>query len=82
MRQALAQEELSRRRYLRSDGAETSEASYYFMLGEMSLKESDFDGALDYFEEASELEKGDAPELRRRLVQLYLRKGSLEKALS
>jgi tetratricopeptide (TPR) repeat protein len=82
MRKAIAKEELARKKYTVSDGAEASEASYNFMLGELALKENSFDKALDYFEEAADVEEKPAPSLRRRLVQLYLRKGDLERALS
>lgn len=80
-KKSLVEEELSR------SGAEariipaSSEAQYEFLLGELALKNEDFDEALDHYKAAAESDTSAAPTLRRRLAQLYLRAGELDKAL-
>lgn len=59
----------------------SSEAEYNFMRGELALSEAHFEEALQYFEIAARLEPAEAPTLRRRLAQLYVREGKLDEAL-
>ncbi|MCC6954908.1 MAG: tetratricopeptide repeat protein [Deltaproteobacteria bacterium] len=58
-----------------------SEAHYLFMRGEIALNAEKYDEALDYFRQASTYETGAAPSLRKRLAQIYVKKGELADAL-
>lgn len=82
LKKAIAREELDRKEYTTPHGRDFSSSSYNFMLGELAFKNSELDEALAYFEAASSEEAGPAPALRRRLIQIYLRKGELDKSLN
>lgn len=60
----------------------SSTAHYYYILGELSLEADDFDQALIHYEKAVELEAHPPVTLRRRLAQMYVRKGKLDLALN
>lgn len=59
----------------------SSEAHYRFMLAELNLSREDYEGALQNYEEVLSLEEESSPWLRRRVAELYVRKGKLDKAL-
>lgn len=59
----------------------SANAQYNFLRGELALGDENFDSALGFFERSAAAEAGPAPLLRRRLAQLYIRKGDLERAL-
>ena len=58
-----------------------STAHYNFLLGQLALDGERFDEALRYFRQATELEKGSAPTLRKSIAQIYVRMGKLDEAL-
>jgi len=79
-RGAVLREELSRNDAGMEKIPEYAEGYYYFLLGELALKENSLEEALNYFEEASEVENKPATPLRKRLAQLYLQQGEIESA--
>jgi tetratricopeptide (TPR) repeat protein len=74
LEQSVESESLSR------ESADTAEAHYQFLLGELALADERQEEALKYFEQAAELESGTAATLRLRLASLYLQSKQLEKA--
>ncbi len=58
-----------------------SQARYLFIRGELALRNSDFDEAREFFEEAKSKSKKLSPTIEKRLAQLYIKEGDLEKAL-
>ena len=81
LRKAILDEELSRNAVESSRVPGRSEAHYNFLLGEIALAKEQVDEALEYYEEAAEIETASSPTLRKRLAQLYVRKGRLEEGL-
>lgn len=66
----------------RSKEAElASKSSYYFLLGELALKNKDYDTALSYYRKSIEFDKGDTSVVRKRIIEIALRNGKLEEAL-
>jgi tetratricopeptide (TPR) repeat protein len=62
------------------DEEKESEALHHFMVGQLSLGQEDFDGALANFEKADELTDEPVAIIHTRLADLYLRFGKLDKA--
>jgi tetratricopeptide (TPR) repeat protein len=63
------------------DEKQESEALHAFLVGQLSLNQEDFHGALENFAKADELNKEPAPLIHTKLADLYLRFGELDKAL-
>ena len=63
-----------------ADAERNSQAMHHFLVGQLSIGEEDFQGALNNFERAEQLT--DEPEalINSKLADLYLRFGELEKA--
>ncbi len=64
------------------DVRKQSAALHHFMLGQLSLGQEDFQGALDNFVKTDELSDEPAPLVHTKLADLYLRFGELDKALA
>lgn len=62
------------------DSQRESSALHHFIVGQLSLGQEDFQGALKNFERAEELTSQPAAIIHTRLADLYLRFGQLEKA--
>lgn len=58
-----------------------AEARFLFLKAELLLKKDNFDDALSLLEEASEKQSKSSPTILKRLTQLYIKKGELDKAL-
>jgi tetratricopeptide (TPR) repeat protein len=59
-----------------------SEALHYFLLGQLSYINEDYNTAIDNFSRASDLTDVPAPLIHTKLAELYLKQGDLEKALA
>lgn len=70
----------AQRRAFEADTERDSEAMHHFLVGQLSLGEEDFDGALNNFEKAQELTHESAALINSKLADLYLRFGKLDKA--
>lgn len=64
-----------------SDVQRESGALHAFLVGQLSLNDEDFKGAMESFAEADELSDSPAPAIHVKLSELYLRFGELDKAL-
>jgi tetratricopeptide (TPR) repeat protein len=64
------------------DISKQSAALHHFMLGQLSLGQEDFKGALENFVKTEELTAEPAPLVHTKLADLYLRFGELDKALA
>ena len=58
-----------------------SSAYHYYLTGQLSLVEEEFESALARFQKASELLDSPAPLVNIRLAELYIRSGKLKEAL-
>jgi tetratricopeptide (TPR) repeat protein len=63
------------------DVQQESSALHAFLVGQLSLNQEDFEGALKNFSKADELTTEPAPIIHTKLADLYLRFGELDKAL-
>lgn len=82
LRQGMLAEEENRLGEGEAEVPASSTAHYYYILGELSLEADDFDQALIHYEKAVQLEAHPPVTLRRRLAQMYVRKGKLDQALN
>jgi len=70
----------AQQRVFEADAVRDSEAMHHFLVGQLSLGQEDFDGALRNFERAEELTQEPAALINSKLADLYLRFGKLDKA--
>lgn len=63
------------------DVEKRSAALHHFVIGQLSLNQQDFQGALDNFAKADQLNDEPAAIIHTKLADLYLRFGELDKAL-
>jgi tetratricopeptide (TPR) repeat protein len=63
-----------------SDTARTSKSLHHFIVGQLSLVDEDFEGALRNFEQADALSDEPSALIHTKMADLYLRSGQLDKA--